>query len=540
MTTVRVACAQLVARDLDDCERALEEALAAVAEAAAIGADLVVLPECSYPAYVLADPATDVSIRPDAELEQLFGAAAAERGIWLAVGLAQGWQPGARDARNAALIFGPDGTVHLRTAKRLLWDFDSQWFAPGGMADPVSWPHSAGDEASSIGMLVCADARMPEIARSLAVGGARLILDPTAWVATGRETASLQNLQPEYLMSVRALENGVWIAASDKVGMERGAVVYAGQSCVIAPDGSVAAIASTDEPEIVWADIDLAAATGPPVPRRPELYGPIAAPHAGSEAESRLATPVDAARSVVRLGLLQSGSSMDAAALGSRFANLRTTARALRLGIVAGIVTAETSEATSLARSVSGDLKTVSVIAAADGQGRMTALHVSMGGAVRTAGRTHGSGADLGCVLEARTWDVGPLRVGALVGPEGLVPEVGRIVTLQGAELLLWAADADTPRPLDVARVRAVENRVWVGIIVPAASSSEVDEPLSALVDPDGRVVVIGLRGRDHLVAGTVNVATARLKQMAPGTDVLQGRQPDTYTILTDASAVRT
>jgi predicted amidohydrolase len=143
-------------------------------------------------------------------------------------------------------------------------------------------------------------------------------------------------------------------------------------------------------------------------------------------------------------------------------------------------------------------------------------------------------------VLEARTWDVGPLRVGALVGPEGLVPEVCRIVTLQGAELLLWAADADTPRPLDVARVRAVENRVWVGIIVPAASSSQVNEPLSALVDPDGRVVAIGLRGRDHLVAGTVNVATARLKQMAPGTDVLQGRQPDTYTILTDASAVRT
>jgi hypothetical protein len=92
---------------------------------------------------------------------------------------------------------------------------------------------------------------------------------------------------------------------------------------------------------------------------------------------------------------------------------------------------------------------------------------------------------------------------------------------------------------LDVARVRAVENRVWVGIIVPTGSSS-VDEPLSALVDPDGRVVAIGLRGRDHLVAGTVNVATARLKQMAPGTDVLQGRQPDTYAILTDVSAVRT
>ena len=540
MTKVRVACAQLVARDLDEHERALEEAVAAVAEAAAIGAGLVVLPECSYPAYLLADPAADVRLVPDAEVEQRFGAAATERGIWLAVGLAQGWQPGARSARNAALLFGPDGTVHLRSAKRLLWDFDSRWFAPGDRADPIRWPDATDDDGSSIGMLVCADARMPEVARSLAVGGARLILDPTAWVATGRETASLQNLQPEYLMSVRALENGVWIAAADKVGMERGAVVYAGQSCVIASDGSVAAMASTDEPEIVWADIDLAAATGPPVPRRPELYGPISAPYASSEAATRVATPVDAGASAVRLGLLQSRSPMDAAALGSRFADLRTTARALRLGIVAAAVTADASEAASLARSVSGDLDAVSAIAATDEPGRITALHVSAGGAEAIAGRTHGSRADPEGMLDARTSDVGPLRIGVVVGPEGLVPEVSRIVTLQGAELLLWAADADTPRPLEVARVRAVENRVWVGIIVPSRSSTEMDEPLSALVDPDGRVVAIGLRGRDHLVAGTVNVAMARLKQMAPGTDVLQGRQPESYTILTDVpSAMR-
>jgi hypothetical protein len=82
-----------------------------------------------------------------------------------------------------------------------------------------------------------------------------------------------------------------------------------------------------------------------------------------------------------------------------------------------------------------------------------------------------------------------------------------------------------------------VENRVWVGLIVAARSSSEIDEPLSAVVDPDGRVVAIGLRGRDQLVAGVVNVATARLKQMAPGTDILEGRQPETYSILTDASS---
>ncbi len=198
-------------------------------------------------------------------------------------------------------------------------------------------------------------------------------------------------------------------------------------------------------------------------------------------------------------------------------------------------------EAAALALSASADLGTVAAIAAADRQGRIEALHLAVEGTVATATRTHGADADPDSSLSSRTMDVGALRVGALVGAEGLVPEVPRIVSLDGAELLLWTADADTPRALDVARVRAVENRVWVGLIVPSGTPSTADGPLSALIDPDGRVIAIGLHGRDHLVTGVVNVAAARLKQMAPGTDVLQGRQPETYAALTDAQpAVRT
>lgn len=535
-TTSRVACAQLVARDIHESERALEEALAAVAEGAASGADLVVLPECSYPAYVLADPVVVPRIRPDAEVEQAFAAAARERAIWIAVGLAQSWRPGGRGALNAAILFGPDGEVRLRAAKRFLWDFDRRWFAPGVRADPIPWPDAAGDDAGSVGMLVCADARMPEIARSLAVGGARLILDPTAWVATGREATSLSNPQPEYLMSVRAFENGVWIAAADKVGMERGALVYAGRSCVIAPDGSVAAMASSDEPEVIWADVDLSAAAGPPVPRRPELYGPIAEDDSGSSAAARAASPLVAADAVLRVGLLQSSASMKAAALRSRFVELGSTALALGLRFVAAVATAGNEEAASLARTVSAELDATAAIAVADEVGRIRAIHLSAEETATIATPTHGANADPGGTLSSRTLDIGALRLGSIVGEEGLVPEVARIVTLQGAEFLLWTADADTPLALNVARVRAVENRVWVGLIVPAGSY-EAGEPMSALIDPDGRVIAIALRGHDQLVTGVVNVATARLKQMAPGTDVLEGRQPEMYSILTETAS---
>jgi predicted amidohydrolase len=119
-----------------------------------------------------------------------------------------------------------------------------------------------------------------------------------------------------------------------------------------------------------------------------------------------------------------------------------------------------------------------------------------------------------------------------LVGAEGLVPEVARAICLDGAELVLWAADAGTPLALEVARARAIENRVWVGLLSPAPGQGVDGESIAAVLDPDGRVVAIGLRGSDHLVTAVVSLASARQKQMAPGTNVLTDRQPESYAVL--------
>jgi predicted amidohydrolase len=529
--TVRVACAQLLARDLGDGERALEDAVAAVAEAASAGADLVVLPECTYPAYLLADPRGAVELRADADVENLFITAAREHGIWLAVGIAQRWRPGTHRAVNAALLVSPDGDVRMRTSKRFLWDFDRRWFTPGEGADPVPWARSTGGDLGAIGMLVCADARMPEIARSLAVLGARLILDPTAWVATGREPASLSNPQPEYLLSVRALENGVWIAAADKAGVERSAVVYAGRSCIVAPDGTVVAMASAEEPELVWADIDLSRATGPPIPRRPELYGTIAggrSTRAAREATERADRPVVAGEALVRIGLLQATVSTPASEVEGLLARTASTTEALGIRLVVAAVDAAVPDLASLAELGRQTLATAVVLGGVDGSRRVVGACGVAEATSIVASRTHGEDLDPDASLEGRTLDVGLLRVGAIVGPEGLAPEVPRILALGGAELIVWIADADTPLALEVARVRSVENRVWTAVIVPPGSR----DPISALVDPEGRVTAVGVRGRDQLVVGTVNVITARQKEMAPGTHVLTDRQPAAYDVL--------
>src|ERR1700680_1431607 len=53
--TVRVACAQLAARPVAPGRAALAEVVSAIRHAKRHDAELVVLPECSYPGYVLLD-----------------------------------------------------------------------------------------------------------------------------------------------------------------------------------------------------------------------------------------------------------------------------------------------------------------------------------------------------------------------------------------------------------------------------------------------------------------------------------------------------
>ena len=58
------------------------------------------------------------------------------------------------------------------------------------------------------------------------------------------------------MLRCRALENKVWIAAADKVGIEAESIVYAGNSCIIDPKGDLVASASSHREEVICASID--------------------------------------------------------------------------------------------------------------------------------------------------------------------------------------------------------------------------------------------------------------------------------------------
>ncbi len=275
--SVRVAALQLAAHDRAGFSGALDGIVDAVGRAAA-QADLIVLPEGTLPAYVLGDTPVD-STAIEAGLARLQNIAAAERAA-IVVGAV------ARDGAslyNAALVIDTDGSLAGRADKLFLWHFDSLWFAPGERLAPVT------TQLGSLGVLVCADGRIPTIARELVDAGAVALIMPTAWVTTGRDPQALENVQADLLGRVRAYENDVPFVAANKCGSELGMVAYCGKSQIVDRHGAVVAIAAQDRPDVLLATIDF----GGTHPKRAKL--PVLSPRpAPAGPPVRLAISFDA------------------------------------------------------------------------------------------------------------------------------------------------------------------------------------------------------------------------------------------------------
>src|SRR5689334_3559364 len=153
MKPLTVACCQVRAYTLAEAEENLAGLLAALDEAGAAGADLVLLPECAYPAYYLgdADPYGKPGVRPYAEVAALFAERAKRYGYWLAAAMAVPHDDGA--ITSSGVVFGPDGVQRGRYDKSFLWHFDTYWFRRG-REFPVFET-----EFGRFGVLICADGR---------------------------------------------------------------------------------------------------------------------------------------------------------------------------------------------------------------------------------------------------------------------------------------------------------------------------------------------------------------------------------------------
>ena len=274
---IRVAAAQMGPNQRADSRAAILGRMVALLEGAARqGAAFVVFPELPFttffPRWLLHGAELDAFFEPampNPQVQALFDRARA-LGIGFCTGYAELTPDGQR--YNSALLVGPDGAmlgkyrkVHLpgsvepRAGDRFQ-QLEKRYFEYGDLgfpafAAPPAW------HGGILGMLVCNDRRWPEAWRCLGLQGVEVVLvgynsaayDPNGGSA---EDAGLRTFHSRLAVQANAYMNATWAVAVAKAGDEDGSGLIGG-TCIVDPNGLVAAEAATLGDELVVADCDL-------------------------------------------------------------------------------------------------------------------------------------------------------------------------------------------------------------------------------------------------------------------------------------------
>ena len=247
MSVVRIAVASTpLTATLDE---AVPAAVAAIEAAGGLGAAIVCLPETGLPGH--RDQSRAVPDLRQGDLDEALttvAAAARAAGLVSIVGMERP-TPAGREI--VSVVIGSDGTRLGEQVKTQIAPDEERWYVAGSGRRVFT---AAG---LTFGIAICHEAfRYPEIARSLVLAGVQVVFVPH-FVTTDDGSLPVRwcdaaNPYNEKAVLLRALENGVFVAAANAAGPDQGSI-----SGVIDPDGTLVASLPYGEVGVVAADIEL-------------------------------------------------------------------------------------------------------------------------------------------------------------------------------------------------------------------------------------------------------------------------------------------
>ncbi len=262
----KIAAVQMVSTP--NLQANLDAAGRLIAQAAASGAAIVVLPEyfcllgqrdtdklaiAESALSDMLDPADPVVSGPGAAptIQRFLSAAAREHGL----GLVGGTLPlrTVHDDRvlNRCCVFAPDGRQAAHYDKIHLFAFDNgrESYDEGRTLQRGATPVALQAAGLRVGLSICYDLRFPELYRALMVPPCDLICVPSAFThTTGRA-------HWELLLRARAVENQCYVVAAAQGGTHENGRRTWGHSMIVDPWGEVLAV--HDEGEgVVLAEVD--------------------------------------------------------------------------------------------------------------------------------------------------------------------------------------------------------------------------------------------------------------------------------------------
>lgn len=520
---MRAAVAQFhVGADID---RNLTSCLRALDLAARQKPHVVVLPEfCNHLSwYNDQDHCRRVSVDLDSIFLKAIAAKAREIGSYVAVNVTL--NRSSTITTGTSILYGPDGAFLADNDKQILIGHENDFLTKATCEGPlVKTPFGL------FGLYACMDGVINETPRGLALRGGRVLLNSLNSFAS--DEASLH-------IPVRAAENKVFVLAANKVGplvpedmvegisQATGIPAHfldgAGESQIVAPDGTVLAIAPLHGEAVVFAEFDPGEADNKDRPdgtsifgaRRAALYGPIARDPATQP------LPAFSGPDYVNATLIHADTAPEALILISRAftdgAKIVAVApvQGLHLDAIALLCPTDGYIAT---RADNGD----AFLSATEG----VVLHQMPIHATNRFGASRCDG------FTTVVTQYG--RIALVAGDDGLFPEAFRLLAMTGAEIAIAPVSPLEDWELKTGLLeRAAENRV--NLLAPASGSqmgfaAALQEDFTVLTEWKSRPFdgllsqPILTRATSPLTHVTLYPACAANKVVSRNTDLLAGR----------------
>ncbi|MBM5570410.1 MULTISPECIES: carbon-nitrogen hydrolase family protein [Deefgea] len=232
MKSIIVAALQMISTPV--VEQNLATARRLIAQAAAEGAQLLVLPE--YFAIMGQRDTDKLALQEEfgtGPLQDFLAQAAREFGVWLVGGTIPLRSASPDRVMNSCLAFNPHGECVARYDKIHLFGFDngaerfceSDTIAPGSQVVTFDTPFGR------VGLSICYDLRFPELFRSVG--------DVDIWLLPAAFTATTGRAHWEVLLRARAIENQCFVIAPNQGGLHPTGRETYGHSLIVDPWGQV-------------------------------------------------------------------------------------------------------------------------------------------------------------------------------------------------------------------------------------------------------------------------------------------------------------
>jgi len=241
---VNIALAQIACK-IGDKEKNTEKMENCVKTAKEKDAHIVIFPELSTTGYVTRDLIYELAEPIPGPTTQKIEKIAKKYNTSIVFGTIERSDKASAVIYNTAVLIGPHGYIgkyrkmHLPTHSVFE---EKRYFRPGYKANIFE------TENGKLGLIICYDIFFPELSRIIRLQGAQLIICISASPAVRRKFF-------ETLTIARAIENNVFLAYTNLVGLEDGLQFWGG-SRLVDPNGNILAQAKYDEEDLIIAKIN--------------------------------------------------------------------------------------------------------------------------------------------------------------------------------------------------------------------------------------------------------------------------------------------